>query len=195
MPAAPDLEKIYDEHAQALFAFLLNFTRDENDTRDVLQEIFTRLARDPGLLRGARDERAAGRAIPAPRSVEAARRDPDIAEALADGAVLALATLVLDTGKPARANVSLDSGLLAAIDEAARENGVTYEPGHGGNTEQVHYRAFFDDKGRMMVLICHNTDLGDGWEEEGVDPWYFQEFASKRAYPMGVNIIFYAMTH
>ena len=58
MPAPPDLERIYDEHAQALFAFLLNFTRDENDTRDVLQEIFTRLAREPGLLRGARDERA-----------------------------------------------------------------------------------------------------------------------------------------
>ena len=58
MPAAPDLEKIYDEHAQALFAFLLNFTRDENDTRDLLQEIFTRLAREPSLLRGARDERA-----------------------------------------------------------------------------------------------------------------------------------------
>lgn len=79
--------------------------------------------------------------------------------------------------------------------EFARENGVTYEPGHGGNTEQVHYRAFFDDKGRMMVIICHNTDLGDGWEEEGVDPWYFQEFASKRAYPMGINIVTYAMTH
>ncbi len=58
MPAAPDLERIYDEHAQALFAFLLNFTRDENDTRDLLQEIFTRLAREPGLLKGARDERA-----------------------------------------------------------------------------------------------------------------------------------------
>lgn len=58
MPAAPDLERLYDEHAQALFAFLLNFTRDENDTRDVLQEIFTRLAREPGLLSGARDERA-----------------------------------------------------------------------------------------------------------------------------------------
>jgi RNA polymerase sigma-70 factor, ECF subfamily len=58
MPAAPDLERLYDEHAQALFAFLLNFTRDENDTRDVLQEIFTRLAREPNLLRGARDERA-----------------------------------------------------------------------------------------------------------------------------------------
>jgi len=58
MPAPPDLERLYDEHAQALFAFLLNFTRDENDTRDVLQEIFTRLAREPDLLRGARDERA-----------------------------------------------------------------------------------------------------------------------------------------
>jgi RNA polymerase sigma-70 factor (ECF subfamily) len=58
MPAAPDLERIFDEHAQALFAFLLNLTRDENDTHDLLQEIFARLAREPGLLRGARDERA-----------------------------------------------------------------------------------------------------------------------------------------
>ncbi len=56
MPA--DLEKLYDEHAQALFAFLLNFTRDEDDTRDVLQEVFAKLARQPELLRAARDERA-----------------------------------------------------------------------------------------------------------------------------------------
>ena len=53
-----DLERLYDEHAPALFAFLLNFTRDEEDTRDVLQEIFVRLARQPDLLRDARDERA-----------------------------------------------------------------------------------------------------------------------------------------
>jgi RNA polymerase sigma-70 factor (ECF subfamily) len=52
-----DLERIYDEHAQALFAFLLNFTRDEADTRDVLQEIFIKLARQPDLLRSTRDER------------------------------------------------------------------------------------------------------------------------------------------
>ena len=44
-----DLERLYDEHASALFAFLLNFTRDENDTRDVLQEIFIKLARQPDL--------------------------------------------------------------------------------------------------------------------------------------------------
>jgi RNA polymerase sigma-70 factor (ECF subfamily) len=58
MPDESDLQRLYDEHAQALFAFLLNFTSDENDTRDLLQEIFSRLAREPGLLRGARDERA-----------------------------------------------------------------------------------------------------------------------------------------
>jgi hypothetical protein len=46
-----------------------------------------------------------------------------------------------------------------------------------------------------MVFICHNTDLGDGWEQEGGDPWYFENFSVKKAYPMGINIATYAMTH
>ena len=58
MPVGLDLHRLYDEHAQALFAFLLNFTRDETDTRDVLQEVFTKLARQPALIFGARDLRA-----------------------------------------------------------------------------------------------------------------------------------------
>jgi RNA polymerase sigma-70 factor (ECF subfamily) len=58
MPADFELERLYDDHAPALFAFLLNLTRDENDTRDALQEAFTKLARRPELLRAARDERA-----------------------------------------------------------------------------------------------------------------------------------------
>lgn len=57
-----------------------------------------------------------------------------------------------------------------------------------------HYRALFDDNGRMMAIICHNTDLGDGWEEEATSPEYFKEFSEKSAYPLGINIIFHAMT-
>src|ERR1035438_2739602 len=53
-----DFERLYDEHAQAVFAFLLNFTRHEVDTRDLLQEVFVKLARRPDLLDGVRDERA-----------------------------------------------------------------------------------------------------------------------------------------
>jgi len=53
-----DLERLYDEHAQPLYAFLLNLTRDEADTRDLLQDIFVKLVRDPELLAGVREERA-----------------------------------------------------------------------------------------------------------------------------------------
>jgi hypothetical protein len=72
--------------------------------------------------------------------------------------------------------------------------GINYED-HGPGSEQIHYRAFYDDKDRMCVIICHNTDLGDGWEREGEDPDYFQMFSEKKAYPMGINIVTYAMTH
>ncbi|HMO86642.1 MAG TPA: DUF4159 domain-containing protein [Lacipirellulaceae bacterium] len=72
--------------------------------------------------------------------------------------------------------------------------GIDWEQ-HDGDSRTVHYRALFDDKGRMMSIICHNTDLGDGWEREGEDPWFFTEFAEKKAYPMGINIVVYAMTH
>lgn len=69
--------------------------------------------------------------------------------------------------------------------------GVTYER----DGKEVHYKALYDDNGRMMSIICHNTDLGDGWEREGENEDYFREFSEKKAYPMGINIIFYAMTH
>ena len=54
----PDLRRLYDEHAQSLYAFLLNLTRDEADTHDLLQDIFVKLARNPELLNNVRDERA-----------------------------------------------------------------------------------------------------------------------------------------
>ena len=58
MPAQHQLERLYDDHAQALFAFLLKLTRQEADTRDILQELFVKLAQRPELLAGVREERA-----------------------------------------------------------------------------------------------------------------------------------------
>lgn len=73
--------------------------------------------------------------------------------------------------------------------------GGSQEWGHGGDTSEVHFKGIFDDKGRMMVIVCHNTDLGDGWEREGENVEYFHEFSEKKSYPMGINIVTYAMTH
>ncbi len=73
-----------------------------------------------------------------------------------------------------------------------RPYGITWER---EDAKEVHYRAILDDKDRIMVMICHNTDLGDGWEREGEDEWYFHEFSEKKAYPLGINIVTYAMTH
>jgi len=80
--------------------------------------------------------------------------------------------------------------------QRGRAYGVTWEPTRdGSDTSQVHYKAYLDDNKRIMAIICHNTDLGDGWEREGEDEWYFREFSEKKAYPLGINIVTYAMTH
>ena len=71
--------------------------------------------------------------------------------------------------------------------------GITWER---WDAKTPHYRGVYDDEGRLMVVICHNTDLGDGWEEESrAGEWYFKEFSEPKAYPMGINIIFYSMIH
>jgi hypothetical protein len=75
---------------------------------------------------------------------------------------------------------------------AWQSSGLTYER---SDAKEPHYQAWFDDDGRMMAIACHNTDLGDGWEREGEDVAYFRKFSEPQSYPMGINIIFYAMTH
>jgi hypothetical protein len=84
---------------------------------------------------------------------------------------------------------------MPSIGHAVSYRGTPYQNYERTDAAEVHYKGLFDDKGRLMAIICHNTDLGDGWEEEGEDPWYFSEYAEKMAYPMGINIVFYAMTH
>lgn len=71
------------------------------------------------------DALADGEKLPPPSAIENLRGQVDIVEALANGAALCLVPMVLDAGRPARANLSLDAGLLEAIDEAAQAKGLT----------------------------------------------------------------------
>ena len=75
--------------------------------------------------------------------------------------------------------------------------GDDFEYYHGATRgdEAPHFWAYFDEKGRMMALVCHNNDLGDGWEREGENEDYFHRYSEKLSYPFGINVIVYAMTH
>lgn len=70
---------------------------------------------------------------------------------------------------------------------------VVHGPGYERNGIIPHWRAVIDDKGRVLVAICFNMDLGDAWEWADL-PEYPERFASE-AYRLGINYILYALTH
>jgi hypothetical protein len=57
----------------------------------------------------------------------------------------------------------------------------------------AHWRGIYDDKGRIMVAISYNSDVGDAWEFAD-DPNYPEKF-SGLAIRVGVDYVVYAMTH
>jgi predicted RNase H-like HicB family nuclease len=67
---------------------------------------------------------ADGDSVPSPRDFDAVMNDPELAEDR-EGAMTTIVPLVRDRGSSTRINVSLDLGLLEAIDAAARERGQT----------------------------------------------------------------------
>jgi hypothetical protein len=78
---------------------------------------------------------------------------------------------------------------------------INFWYGTGGETSErgldsaeVHYRGIQNDRGNLMVLMTHNTDVADTWEREGEYADYFNLF-SPRGYAIGVNVVLYAMTH
>ncbi len=68
-------------------------------------------------------------------------------------------------------------------------SGVTFEK----DGYDAHWRGIYDDKGRVMVAICHNMDLGDAWEWSD-DPRYDEKFAGL-AYRIATNYWIYDLTH
>jgi hypothetical protein len=71
------------------------------------------------------------------------------------------------------------------------ETGLTYEAGETGKVP--HWRCIRDDKGRIMVAICNNMDLGDAWEHAD-NPQYPEKYSSL-AYRIAANYFVYDLTH
>ena len=80
---------------------------------------------------------------------------------------------------------------------AYMRTGQSYDPGwpYYQMNQDPHYYALYDDKQRMIALLCHNNHYGDGWEHEGDDETYFDRFSEPMAYPMLINILVYTMAH
>ncbi|HTQ56437.1 MAG TPA: DUF4159 domain-containing protein [Bryobacteraceae bacterium] len=73
--------------------------------------------------------------------------------------------------------------------EWALARGTTYR-----NDGQVaHWKGIYDDKGRVMVAMAFNSDIGDSWEWAD-DPHYPEKY-SALGIRIGVNYVVYAMTH
>jgi hypothetical protein len=81
---------------------------------------------------------------------------------------------------------------VPAISQWRRSGGQTSE--RGLESAQVNTRGIFDSKGRLMVLMTHNTDISDTWEREGEDVEYFYRF-SPEGYAIAINVMIYVMTH
>ena len=69
-------------------------------------------------------------------------------------------------------------------------SGQTYERFDG---HPARYLGVFDDKGRLMMMICFNSDLGDAWEHAAED--YYPKEYSNIALKIGINAVIYTLTH
>jgi hypothetical protein len=111
---------------------------------------------------------------------------------------------VLPSGEYPIVDVPLEHELfhtLYDIREIPQIPSINFWLGTGGRTSErgadsvpPQVRAIFDDHGRIMVLITHNTDFGDAFEQETDNHEYFLTFAPV-GYAFGVNALVYAMTH
>ena len=67
------------------------------------------------------------------------------------------------------------------------------DQGHKKDGYVPRWRGIYDDKGRVMVAISFNSDVGDSWE--WADEAQYPEKYSALGIRLGVNYIVYAMSH
>lgn len=79
----------------------------------------------------------------------------------------------------------------------AWKQGYTFEYWHGDpeGDESPHFMGYHDQNGRLMAVFCMNNDICDGWEREGENHEFFELFSERVSYPLGINIVIYALTH
>jgi len=83
---------------------------------------------------------------------------------------------------------------VSSIQFWTRNGGSVSERAWMNDSPTVNVRGIADIKGRLMVLMTHNTDIPDTWEREGENRQYFEQF-SPNGYAVGINIVLYAYTH
>jgi hypothetical protein len=82
---------------------------------------------------------------------------------------------------------------VPAISFWAGTGGRTSE--RGADSAEVYFKGIEDDRGRLIVVMTHNTDISDTWEREGEEPRDYFDTFSPRGYAIGVNVVLYALTH
>jgi len=64
----------------------------------------------------------------------------------------------------------------------------------GADSPHAEFRGIADARGRLMVVMTHNSDFGDTWERESENPEFFAKFSPK-GYALGIDVLLYALTH
>jgi len=79
--------------------------------------------------------------------------------------------------------------------------GINYWQASGGDTSErgsdsqhVDFQGIADDHGRLMVVMSHNTDIGDSMEREAENAAFFNRF-SPAGYAVTIDMVIYALTH
>jgi hypothetical protein len=90
--------------------------------------------------------------------------------------------------------------VLFPIDEVTQVTNIQHWMRTGSTSERgddsahAELRGIADDRGRLMVVMTHNSDFGDSWERESQNREFFEMFSPK-GYALGVNVLLYALTH
>lgn len=90
--------------------------------------------------------------------------------------------------------------MLFTVDDVEQVSSIFFWRGTGQTSERgpdsphADFREIVDAKGRIIVAMTHNTDIGDSMEREAEDPEFFAAFSPK-GYALATNIVLYALTH